>query len=378
MKKRIALLLCTLGLFASRAAISQEVIYLLDGTSHPYRLLEGDENVLKMAETKGTRIIKRSLPRADLAFIFNDKGAYLLSSEISSDPDESQTQLQLFYDTPPLVSGDLLIKKDPVEIISGTIQYESPEVVNYQTTSGISGSVRKNDLVAIVRSDGQHQLLAPTDEVALALTDALAELNKPASSSSNLADPPAKATTGTGRKTSESTQTASASLDEATLLGFRDKGLQKVEEFVQYLNIVSDKQVPSEEKDKAIEQTLLLFLPNATIEVTSANRPGSRTYKIRDYLIRLKLLPYSATEIAWHEVNYIQELTQESDGAYYGMISGVQTFTGYGDSGENIAYSDMTKKEVRVKLQKYTKNVEGAGQLNWEVLLGNIGISVSQ
>ncbi len=386
MKKITAFVLVSCFFLASYEARSQEAIYLLDGTSHPFRLIEGDENVVKMAETKGGRIIKRSLQRSSLAFVFNGKGAYLLMSEISSNPDESQTQLQLFYDTPPLKSGDILIKANPMQVITGTIQYESPKVINYQTVSGGSGSVNKEELAAIIRSDGRHELIVGPNDAAPILSDALAELSKPESAETEPADRPnsgansfasAPASENTIRQEPAYSNTSSV-LDDTALSGFRTKGLQKVEEFVQYLNIITDKGIPSDEKDKAIEQTLTLFLPSATIQVTSVNRPGIRTYKIRDYLVRLKLLPYSSTEIAWHEVNYIQELTQAADGAYYGVISGTQTFRGYGTTGENVVYDDMTNKEVKVKLQQYNKSVEGAVRLNWEVLLGNIGVSVAQ
>ena len=386
MKKTIAFLLSACFLLLSGTAKSQETIYLFDGTSHPFRLIEGDENVVKMAEMKGSRTIKRSLQRESVALVFNSKGAYLFVSEMSSNPEELQTQLELFYEMPPYKSGDILIKANPLQVITGNIQYESPQVINYQTTSGGSGSVKKEELAAVIRSDGRHELIASPETAAHILSDALAELSKPDTmpteqvsepvpGSNNLVSTPVAENTASRESSYNNPQSG---LDAATLSLFRDKGLQKVEEFIQYLNIITDKGIPSGEKDKAIEQTLSLFLPSATIQVTSVNRPGIRTYKIRDYLVRLKLLPYTSTEIAWHEVNYIKELTQAEDGAYYGLISGRQTFTGYGKTGENVVYDDMTKKEVKVKLQQYSKNVEGAGQLNWEVLLGNIGVSVAQ
>jgi hypothetical protein len=81
--------------------------------------------------------------------------------------------------------------------------------------------------------------------------------------------------------------------------------------------------------------------------------------------------------LEWANVGYVKELKQEADGNYYGTITGEQTFIGLGDAGQPI-YSDVTKKSVKVRLQSYQKQIEGAEQLNWELLLGSIGIEVGK
>ena len=119
-------------------------------------------------------------------------------------------------------------------------------------------------------------------------------------------------------------------------------------------------------------------MPNATIQVTSANKTiPARTYGVRTYLTRLKLLPYTYTKVAWTEVQYVKELTQAPDGNYYGIITGQQTFEGYGKS-DAVRYKDVTQKNVRVKLQPFQKQIEGQNELSWQVFLGNVGVGSSQ
>ncbi len=163
-------------------------------------------------------------------------------------------------------------------------------------------------------------------------------------------------------------------LSDAQYQQYRTKALQQVEEFVGYLNIITDKELDDEKKDKAIEQVLKLFMADATIDVSSAKRPGVKKYKISDYLSRLKMLPYSSVSIEWNEIQYVSELTQAADGAYYGTITGQQTFTGYAENGQDVLYSDVTQKSIKVKLEAYRKSADAGAVLKWAVLLGNIGI----
>jgi hypothetical protein len=180
-------------------------------------------------------------------------------------------------------------------------------------------------------------------------------------------------------KTEQSTATpepAKPSLSEEEYQQYRTKAMQRVDEFGNYLNIITDKSLDGKEREKAIEQVVKMFLPNATIEVTTKDKPGSKKYKVRDYLTRMKLLPYSSAKVSWSEIQYVSELKQEADGNYYGTITGQQTFMGYGGTGgTDVLYSDVTQKNVKVKLQSYQKVVDGQNVNNWDVLLGNIGVA---
>jgi hypothetical protein len=158
----------------------------------------------------------------------------------------------------------------------------------------------------------------------------------------------------------------------------RKQGLERVQDFAVMLGVIADKTVEANQKNKAIEQILKMFKPDATIQVSSMVRGGqSSTYKLKDYLVRLKLLPYKNVTLEWSDIQYVQELTQKDDGNYYGKIKGEQRFSGFNSKGE-VQYGDITQKDVDVMLTPYKKQIESSDKGRWYVLLGNVGVMATQ
>lgn len=153
---------------------------------------------------------------------------------------------------------------------------------------------------------------------------------------------------------------------------YSEKGIARVHQFANYLSIIGDKNQKLSERNKAVDQATQLFEPSATVSVSGSR--GVSRYPVWEYLNRVKLLPYSRINVTWTEVRYIEELKQEADGSYYGTITGQQVFEGYGRDGRSIAYGDVTKKNIKVKLESYEKIIDGQATTNWGVLLGNIGL----
>ena len=159
---------------------------------------------------------------------------------------------------------------------------------------------------------------------------------------------------------------------------YRAQALERVQEFAVLLGVVADKTADVSQKDKAISQVLKMFKPDAAIQVSSMVRGGQpNTYKIKDYLIRLKLLPYKNVILEWSDIQYVQELTRKDDGNYYGKIKGEQRFSGLNNKDE-IQYGDVTQKDVDVMLTPYKKKKEGRDEGKWAVLLGNVGVVATQ
>ena len=387
---------------------AQETLYWANGSSFPYKLIEATESIVKVGEMKGERLVKRSVPKENVMAAFNARGNYMIVAKLGNDPLQTSKQIEDFYNSPG-PQNDLLIQQSPVRVIECNISYISESVVNY-TVQGNAGSINKSALALIIFKEGKHEFITAAVDAAPVLTEVFVQVQKaiaqPArknsdvqekriaataeakvseksrveivaeNTASQVSEPSAKA-----EPIAEATSAKAASkkgLSEDELGSYSQKGIKKVEEFVQYLNIISDKNIDPDKKDEAIDQAVKLFLADATIEVSSSNRQGKRKYPVRDYLTRLKLLPYSSTNIAWNEVNYVKNLTESSDGNYYGTITGSQTFTGYGADNQDVMYSDVTQKSVKVKLQSYKKSVEGQQTTNWDILLGNVGISVNQ
>jgi hypothetical protein len=157
---------------------------------------------------------------------------------------------------------------------------------------------------------------------------------------------------------------------------YKDKAIVRVGEFSNYLSIIINKDLSPSQRDEAIDEAVKLFLPDATVEVSSINRTKTNKYPVREYLTRLKLLPYGKIDIAWNEIQYVSQPKLEADGNYYGTIRGVQTFTGYGNGAnrDQVQYSDVTPKNIRTKFESYIKVVDTVPIVGYNVLLGNIGV----
>ncbi|MCE6991459.1 hypothetical protein [Dyadobacter sp. CY323] len=402
--------LILLTALCSTSTQAQETLYWSNGSSFPFKLIEATESIVKVGEMKGERMVKRSVPRENVLVAFNARGNYLLVSDLPSDPAQASQQIMNFYNAAG-PSNDLLVQASPLKVIECNISYKSDNVVNYNTPQGSTASINRNELALIIFKEGHHEFILPATDAAPLLESAKAQVQKAISqpakksvpqgqpnvtaekmvetASEQVAAPAQKWNEPVAQKQPEPAVQKPAEpvvqaaapkkgLSEEEISSYGKKGIKKVDEFVQYLNIISDKSIDPDKKDDAIEQAVKLFLADATIEVSSSNRQGKRKYPVKDYLTRLKLLPYSSTSIAWNEVNYVKDLTEASDGNYYGTITGSQTFTGYGTNNQDVMYSDVTQKSVKVKLQSYKKTVEGQQTTNWDILLGNVGISVNQ
>ena len=130
---------------------------------------------------------------------------------------------------------------------------------------------------------------------------------------------------------------------------FEKKALQKTNQLNIYLKVICDKAANYEEINKAIDQSIGLFVDeNAMIETSSVNRNDVKRYRIRSYLSHIKLVNYDKIEIEWTNVQYVSDVKQAPDGNYYGVVSFEQVFRGYRDG--KLIYQDVTRKNATVVL----------------------------
>jgi hypothetical protein len=154
---------------------------------------------------------------------------------------------------------------------------------------------------------------------------------------------------------------------------FEKKAIQKTNQLNIYLKVICDKAANFEEINKAIDQSVGLFVDeNAVIETSSVNRNDIKRYKIRNYLSHIKLVNYDKIEIEWTNVQYVSDVKLAPDGNYYGVVSFEQVFRGYRDG--KLIYQDLTRKNATVVLKTYEKNMEGDTKNIWDVLLSDIGV----
>ncbi|MBC7571347.1 MAG: hypothetical protein H7319_16685 [Spirosoma sp.] len=378
---------------------AQDVIYFENGDPLPNtRITSIDDTKVVLTVGRDGDLKEHQFGRSRILLAFTKTGNYLLVSELSTNVEQARQQLQTFLNAPPRADGnDYLIKAVPLTVIPAQISYESAEVVNYKTTAGTVASIGKGELIGILYRDGRHLLTVMAGEAAPLLMEIRASLTP----QGKAAEPPAPvvpfsqtteksppspaltepATTGSLPEASvPSVKTPSGrviALTEDEKENYRQQSLQRVEEFVAYISIITDKGRSNDEKDKAIGLAKKLFLPDATIEVTSANRVGSRQMPVGQYLNRLKLLPYTYTRIEWIQSRFVKDLTQSADGNYYGTIAGQQTFTGFGANGK-VSYEDLTDKNVRVKLEARQTTIDGQEVDKWRILLGNVSVAAEQ
>jgi hypothetical protein len=366
-----------------------DVFYFANGNKVQGKITKATDGKVSFDVNKGGNIISYSFQRDNVLIVFNNRGNYLTIGGLPLEMEAAQKVIDNFNNSAIRASGyDLLIKAAPLKVIPCRISYESDAIVNYQTSGSGAGSINKNELVGILYQDGRHQFVMEPTEAAQLLTNASNEVEKYSQKQNTpppvVATPPPPASTSqSNSQVSSYTPPSSAlpvaakpKLSDEEYQAYRTKAMQRVEEFGNYLNIITDKSLEGSEREKAIEQAAKLFLPDATIEVTSKTKAGSRRYKVREYLTRMKLLPYSSAKVEWSEIQYVSELKQATDGNYYGTITGQQTFMGYGgNDGKDVMYSDVTQKNVKVKLQSYQKVIDGQDVNNWEILLGNIGVA---
>jgi hypothetical protein len=355
--------------FATASALAQDRIWLDNGNPVQARLSRALDNKLEWMASDG---ILRIYNRKRFLVVFADNGQFIVIPELNENPSKAQLQIETFYKSPPRnVSKDFIIKSVPLTVLTGTISYESDEVINYVSTGGKAASISKEEVAAVIYRDGRHEILRDVVDVAPLLGLVHKEIQQKEKELQKAGD---EKPATIRKKEAVPVVKEKPVLTDSEYKEYSQKGIRRVDEFTSYLRIIADKSRKSEEKNKAVLQALSLFEPQATIAVSSAN--GVRKYPVKDYLNRLKLLPYSKINITWNEVKYISELKQEADGNYYGIIVGQQVFEGYSVSGK-VAYGDITRKNIRVKLESYQKTTDGQDAVHWEVLLGNIGVETA-
>lgn len=154
---------------------------------------------------------------------------------------------------------------------------------------------------------------------------------------------------------------------------FEEKAIKKTKDLNSYLKILCTKSYGYEEHNKALDQAILLFInEDAAVQVSSITKDEIKSYKIRQYLLRLKSLNYDRVEVEWTNVQYVDKLKKGIDGNYYGTVTLEQVFRGFIDG--KVVYEDVTKKSATVVLKSYEKNAEGNTTEMWDVLLSDIGV----
>jgi hypothetical protein len=160
-------------------------------------------------------------------------------------------------------------------------------------------------------------------------------------------------------------------IDSTHIQLFKEYTRQKVEELQQHIIIIGDKAQPMELRNMAEQEALKLFYKDAEMEISTLTADGKTNVvsrPIEKYFARLKALPFTRVEIKYYDIAYITDFIRAPDGKYYSTATIIQEFTGF--TGDNIRYTDVTKKEIEIILDlvedKFFK------EKHWKIFLGNI------
>ena len=160
-------------------------------------------------------------------------------------------------------------------------------------------------------------------------------------------------------------------LSDSDIELFKEQTKQKVEELQQHIVTIGSKDQPAERRNMAEKEALKLFMAGAEMQTSVIMPDGSvKTQKrpMEKYLARLKSLPYTAVVIKFYDLVYVSSFTKGPDGRYYSSATVIQEFSGF--TGDNLAYTDITKKEIEIIIDLVEDKF--FNEKKWKVFLGNI------
>ncbi len=149
--------------------------------------------------------------------------------------------------------------------------------------------------------------------------------------------------------------------------------LEKVRDLSKYISIIGNKSTPFSEANRVMDRAEELFAPDAKIGVSSLSKKGIVYYSVRKYFEHLMALNYDKVDIEWYKIQYISDLELQPDGRYVGVITIYQRFQG--TTGDQMVYSDVTKKDITIYVERKSTQIGGRLIGFWDVQLGDIRVT---
>jgi hypothetical protein len=326
----------------------------------------------------------------DAVLVFNHYGNFLIPSKLDFSNAATGEIIEQFLSAGSTEPG----KTDEIFTISeskidGDIVKEDSKFVYLSGEQ--SSKIDKRRIVAIIYKNGLHTLfntVSPAKAADILWANRPLKSEIPVFEKTVIADTPdnarkisqaASATDPPVADTTDKTPANPAASLFEELTGnvsqeeFSEQAVKKTKQLNSYLKILCTKTYGYEEHNKALDQAIQLFInEDATVQVSSVSNDEIKSYKIRQYLLRLKSLNYDRVEVEWTNVQYVDKLKKGVDGNYYGTVTLEQVFRGFRDG--KVVYEDVTKKSATVVLKAYEKSRDGTTAKMWDVMLSDIGV----
>lgn len=164
-----------------------------------------------------------------------------------------------------------------------------------------------------------------------------------------------------------------AVLSESQLADFKDKALRKTKALSNYISTIGDRSKDEIQRNKAIDLAVGLFMSeDNVVEVSSLNSKETKRFKIRDYLLKIKMLPYKKVTIEWFDIFFSSNFTKRPDGRYEAVATIYQRFSGVNNEGGG--YLDITKKNILIIIEQASIPDGDKTEKFWEIFLGDIKV----
>ncbi len=328
-----------------QAQWSGDMIYPVKAAPISCQILAANSSEIQYKSLTNPNESNYTIPKENLLLAFRSDGAFMLPSAFGewvhgSDPKAHKIITR---------AGQIFPARYAV-VKDNKVSYQ--DATNQKTYE-----ISANEVLLIIYKDGGHELVAD-----------------PAAAAQGLAQIASRISIYT---VSESGHVAKANsyvnLTEAELQVFQEKAEQKGKDLGRYLALISNKQRNDEDKIYAVAAAVKLFVSDsAKVEVSTLGQAKKQQYPIKNYLKRLRLLPYDKVDLVWIKAEMVSRFRKGDDGRYYGTITAQQLFRGFIDN--KIQYQDVTEKNIEVVLGQYEIFDEGAKKQQWEVFLSDISV----
>ncbi len=375
-KSRLFCLLSVFYILSGGYLWAQDIIYLKDNTKIECNIQEATPEKIKYKKLDNLSGPNYSVKIENVVLLIAANGNYLTKLELdnsSIDPNVLTEKFTESLSNAPM-EQDVIFTKTGFQ--KGNITQDADPIV-FLSLSGTSMTIPLSEVVAILSFVGKHRVLTNATEAAEIMDKYKLQLAQMTPKKEEDKDWEGRPVTGNDVAVTK----VGGKLDDIEMgeLGrvsfeeYSQRAIEKVTRFTNYIKILASKSVDFQESNKAIKGAVELFLnENAKVQVSSIHKVDKKTYKIRDYLNRVKLVKYDNVEVEYSNIQYVGKLRKGANGYYYGIVSFEQKFKGYKDG--KLVYEDRTVKNQTVVIKVLSDNKEGKKNILWDVFLYDVGV----